>query len=91
MKKRGYKHVAGSEYNSTKKPTTSETVYPVWNPDQRWYYQSFMQPYEAMIFTIAASDHSKAWFVPHSAFTDPEFESEDDRESIETRVFIFWD
>lgn len=70
---------------------TSETAFPVYHPDQRWWYQSLMQPDEIMIFKIADPDHSRAWFVPHSSFRDEEFADEPDRESLETRTYLVWD
>lgn len=93
MLMRGYTFPPKHPFNPTgDKERFTETGYPVYKPDQRWYYQSFMKPDEVIIFTIAASDHSKAWHTPHSAFVDPEFENETkERENIETRVFVFWD
>lgn len=58
------------------------------DPGQRWYYFSDMQPYEVAVFKQHDTSHTRAHCVPHTAFEDPS--SRPDavrRQSIEVRVF----
>lgn len=88
---RSYRYLKGHKHAAEEGDRKSETSYPLYKPDQQFWYQSFMQPDEVMIFKIADSDHSTAWYVPHASFPDDEFANESDRESMETRAVCFWD
>jgi hypothetical protein len=61
------------------------------NPRHRWWYFSNMQRDEALLFKFHDSDRSVAWRVPHTAFWDPSFPEANVRESIETRVYAFFE
>ena len=61
------------------------------NPDHRWWYFSNMHRDEALLFKFHDSDRSRAWRVPHTAFWDPSFPDANVRESIETRVYAFFE
>jgi hypothetical protein len=50
-----------------------------------------MQRDEALLFKFHDSDRSVAWRVPHTAFWDPSFPDANVRESIETRIYAFFE
>jgi hypothetical protein len=64
------------------------TVLP--NPAHRWFFKYRQQPDETMFIKIYDSDESVARRVPHSAFSDPDEEDKEDRESIEVRTLVFY-
>lgn len=61
------------------------------NPNHRWWYFSNMHRDEALLFKFHDSDRSVAWRVPHTAFWDPSFPDANVRESIETRIYAFFE
>jgi hypothetical protein len=61
------------------------------NPNHRWWYFSNMQRDEALLFKFHDSDRSRAWRVPHTAFWDRSFPDANIRESIETRIYAFFE
>jgi hypothetical protein len=61
------------------------------NPNHRWWYFSNMQRDEALLFKFHDSDRSVAWRVPHTAFWDPSFPDANIRESIEARIYAFFE
>jgi len=70
-----------------------EVYYLGYEPTQRWYYASDMQPSEAWLFKNFDSDiDSPARFAAHSAFHDRTTQATvRPRESIEVRAFAFLD
>lgn len=64
------------------------TVLP--NPAHRWYFKYRQRPEETMFIKIYDTDNSVARRVPHSAFSDPDEEDKEDRESIEVRTLVFY-
>ncbi|HEX4209677.1 MAG TPA: CmcJ/NvfI family oxidoreductase [Candidatus Binataceae bacterium] len=70
-----------------------ETLAIRYNPAHRWYYFPYMQPDEAMLLKCydSATD-GRARMTAHTAFDDPTSAPDaPPRESIETRVFVFYD
>ena len=61
------------------------------NPNHRWWYLSSMQRDEALLFKFHDSDRSVGWRVPHTAFWDPSFPDANVRESIEARIYAFFE
>ena len=61
------------------------------NPNHRWWYFSNMHRDEALLFKFHDSDGSRAWRVPHTAFWDSSFPDANVRESIEARVYAFFE
>jgi hypothetical protein len=56
----------------------------------RWYYMSKQTPEDVLIFKIFDSKtDGRARRVPHSSFTDAEFEGMDARQSVEVRALVF--
>jgi len=65
------------------------TVRP--NPSHRWYYKYAQRPDEVtLIKCFDSKDDGRARRVPHSAFTNPEEEHKEERESIEVRALVFY-
>jgi hypothetical protein len=81
---------------------TTDLIYPHrrgeilsihYNPSHRWYYFPLMTPGEAMLLKCydSATD-GRARMTAHTGFDDPNSPAEaPPRESIETRVFVFYD
>ena len=62
------------------------------NPAHRWYYKYGQRPDEVTLIKCFDSwDDGRARRVPHTAFTNPEEEDKDPRESIEVRALVFYD
>jgi len=62
------------------------------DPEQRWYFFSHMQPDEALVFTLFDSDPQRVQRVAHSAFDDPASrEGALPRASFEVRTVAFFD
>jgi hypothetical protein len=56
----------------------------------KWYYMSKQTPEDVLAFKIFDSKtDGRARRVPHSSFTDEEFEKMDARQSIEVRALVF--
>jgi hypothetical protein len=56
----------------------------------KWWYMSKQSPEEVLLFKIFDSKtDGRARRVPHSSFTDQEFEGMDARQSIEVRALVF--
>ncbi|KAB5582277.1 hypothetical protein GE09DRAFT_1074339 [Coniochaeta sp. 2T2.1] len=64
------------------------TVLP--NPAHRWFFKYRQTPDETMFIKIYDTEESVARRVPHSAFSDPDEEDKEDRESIEVRTLVFY-
>jgi hypothetical protein len=64
-----------------------------YNPAHEWFYFPQMKRDEAMVFKVFDTDQSvPTKFTAHSAFDHPNTSSNaPPRESIETRIFAFWD
>jgi hypothetical protein len=60
-------------------------------PGHRWWYFSNMRADEALLFKFYDSDHSVAWRCPHTAFHDNSLPGVRIRESIEMRLFAYFD
>lgn len=69
-----------------------ETYAVTYNPNQRWYYFSRMQPDEALLIRCFDSARSgPARFSAHGAFDDPQTPADaPPRESIEVRMLVFF-
>lgn len=66
------------------------TVKP--NPNHQWYYKYGQTPSEVTLIKCFDSwDDGRARRVPHTAFTNPEEEHKEARESIEVRALVFYD
>ena len=61
-----------------------------YNPHHRWWYFSGMHRDEVLLFKFRDSDRTRAWRVPHTAFSDPSFPEAHTRESIEFRTVAFF-
>jgi hypothetical protein len=61
-----------------------------YNPAHQWWYFPDMTRDEVLFFKFHDSDHSRAWRVPHSAFSDPSAQATVPRHSIEFRTFAFF-
>ncbi|OMQ14817.1 hypothetical protein A7K94_0213880 [Modestobacter sp. VKM Ac-2676] len=61
------------------------------NPAHRWWYFPDMTRDEVLFFKFHDSDHSRAWRVPHSAFSDSSARATVPRHSIEFRTIAFFD
>lgn len=71
---------------------TDETWAVKPNPDHRWYFKYAQQPDEPMFFKCYDSvDDGRARRNPHSAFSNPDFDGEAIRESVEVRTLVFYD
>jgi hypothetical protein len=68
----------------------SATIFP-YSPNHRWWYFSNMRADEVLMFKFYDSDHTVAWRTPHTAFHDPSFPNARTRESIELRVFAYFE
>lgn len=56
----------------------------------KWWYMSQQTPEDVLCFKIFDSKtDGRARRVPHSAFTDPEYEDRDARMSVEVRALVF--
>ena len=63
------------------------------NPSHHWCYFPLMQMVEALLFKVYDfADDGRARFTLHTSFDDPSVKGATgmDRESIETRCFVFW-
>lgn len=66
------------------------TVKP--NANHQWYYKYGQHPDEVTLIKCFDSlKDGRARRVPHTAFTNPEEEDKDARESIEVRALVFYD
>ncbi len=62
-----------------------------YNPEHRWVFFSDMTPDEVLVFKRYDTDRRKAWFAPHTAFTDPCVGDEaTPRASVEMRTISYW-
>jgi len=71
---------------------TGETAGVKYNPNQKWYYWSGMEPTDRLLLKCFDSDEEKGKWgrVPHTAFVDPRTpEGAPPRESIEVRALVF--
>ena len=70
---------------------TAETYSVTYEPGQRWYYWSQMQPNEALFLKCYDSAETGVTrFSPHTAFADPRVDSSlPPRQSIELRALVF--
>jgi hypothetical protein len=58
----------------------------------KWWYMSQQSPEDVLCFKMFDSKtDGRARRVPHSSFTDPEFEDRDARMSIEIRALVFYE
>lgn len=62
----------------------------LYNPNHRWWYFSYMNRDEVLMFKFYDSEQSKAWRVPHTAFFDTSFPDAVTRESIEFRTLAYF-
>jgi len=72
---------------------TYENVLIHHHPLQKWYYYSALLESETMVFKCTDSDRSACGPSPHAAFELPPSEPGGAillRESVESRVFLFW-
>jgi hypothetical protein len=67
---------------------TGETAGVKFDPAQRWWYWSGMEPGEAVLLQCADLGGAGAR-TPHTAFADPRSAPEEGRESIEVRALVF--
>lgn len=71
---------------------TGETYTVLPNAAHRWYFKYAQQPDEPLFIKCFDSlDDGRARRIPHSAFTNPEHEGGETRESIEVRTLVFYD
>ena len=70
-----------------------ELYYKRYHADEKWYFADKMQPNEVLIIKCFDSlrDGQTATRCPHTAFTNPDTESDDTRESIEVRSLVFFE
>lgn len=70
---------------------TGETYSVTYDPGQRWYYWSAMQPDEVLLLKCYDSKETGvARFAPHTAFADPRVSPDvPPRQSIELRALVF--
>ncbi|KAI0478257.1 hypothetical protein F4859DRAFT_479156 [Xylaria cf. heliscus] len=61
------------------------------NPKHKWYYLSEMQTDEALVFKCYDSKNSSASRCCHAAFKIPLTQNEPPRESMEMRLFVFYE
>ena len=75
------------------KERVGETYRLTFDPEQKWFYFPRMKKNEAILIKSYESDtNGRARFTPHTAFEDPTSESNGaQRQSIESRVFAFFD
>lgn len=59
-------------------------------PHHRFYYFPDMNRDEIVLLKLHDSDHSQAWFAPHTAFHDERRGGTHTRESIEFRTIAYW-
>lgn len=73
-------------------PTRKGETYTVKpNPKHEWFYKYAQRPDEVtLIKCFDSKTDGRARRVPHSAFTNPEEEHKDGRESIEVRALVFY-
>ncbi len=64
----------------------------LYNPNQRWYFYTQMQPDEVLLFkTYDSAEDGRTRFTPHTAFVDPTADKgAPPRESIESRCLVFF-
>jgi len=71
---------------------TGEIYYLVHEPGQRWYFASDMTADEVWLFkNFDSAPPGPGRIAPHSAFTDPRYQSVEPRESIEVRALAIFD
>jgi hypothetical protein len=71
---------------------TGETYSVAYNPAQRWFYVSELEPEEALLIKCWDSNRGVARFAPHTGFQDPTTPpGTPPRESIEFRTLAFFD
>ena len=70
-----------------------ELFYKRYHPEERWYFADRMQPDEVLLIKCFDSlrDGKTARRCPHTAFTNPETEGEETRQSIEVRSLVFFE
>lgn len=62
------------------------------NTAHRWYYKYGQRPDEVTLIKCFDSwNDGRARRVPHTAFTNPDEEDKEERESIEVRALVFYD
>jgi hypothetical protein len=59
-------------------------------PHHRWYYYPDMNRDEIVLIKLHDSDHTRAWFAPHTAFRDESRSDTKTRESIEFRTVAYF-
>ncbi|KAK6201980.1 hypothetical protein LQW54_009193 [Pestalotiopsis sp. IQ-011] len=61
------------------------------NPAHRWYFKHQLKPEEVLLIKCFDSDKAVARRALHSAFEDPDYQSEESRQSIEVRCIVLYD
>lgn len=64
---------------------------PVFNEKHEWYYLSGQKPDEPILFKQLDSNPETNLTLLHSAFVDPKYVDYPARESIEMKIFAFYD
>jgi hypothetical protein len=61
------------------------------NPSHRWHFKHHLSPEEVLLIKCFDSEQSVARRALHSAFEDPAYLDEDNRQSIEVRCLVLYD
>lgn len=64
---------------------------PIFNEKHEWYYLSGQRPDEPLLFKQLDSNPATNITLLHSAFVDPKYADYPARESIEMKIFAFFD
>jgi hypothetical protein len=64
---------------------------PIYNKQHQWFYLSGQRPDEPLLFKQLDSNLGSNITLLHSAFVDPKYASFPARESIEFKIFAFFD
>lgn len=70
-----------------------ELYYKKYHPEEQWYFADKMQPHEVLLIKCFDSlrDGKTARRCPHTAFTNPDTEGDESRQSIEVRSLVFFE
>ncbi|KAK5111848.1 hypothetical protein LTR85_011746 [Meristemomyces frigidus] len=80
------------QYASVSGGDRFELYYKRYHPDEKRYYADKMQPHEIILIKCFDSlKDGRATRCPHSAFTNPDTEGDNTRESIEVRSLVFFE
>ena len=70
-----------------------ELYYKKYHPEEQWYFADKMQSHEVLLIKCFDSlrDGKTARRCPHTAFTNPDTEGDEIRQSIEVRSLVFFE